>query len=619
VQNQELILNDRFFEQLAGRDCAIECSNFSGAEKAYLIARAFRRQQESCLIVVSSTKQGERLLEDLRFFIGDPQAQLLLFPAYNILPYKFLSYHNEIAGNRIRVLYQLLAGKTPSIVVITVEALLSKIIPRNEISRYAELLLVGEEIERDYLVSKLISGGYTNTAIVEEPGDFSIRGGIIDVFSPLYADPLRIEFYGDLVESMRFFSASSQRKFDDLNEAVILPAREVVLDSRSLPEIISRIRTLANELDVPVTHTRSVIDKLRTNEDLTGFESLLPLIYAQPNTIFEYMPQNSMLILDNPAELEKAADETEESLLGNYALAREEKRLCVSPELLHLKWSQAAPFIFERNPLVFRPLEVLKTEAAAPKTRRFKAAVEHNAELSLALRHPREKENLLAPLAEWLAEKIRSGYVTRIVCRTDSQADRLQLLLAPYGLQPVHLDEFSETGLNREQFGICIGQVSGGFVWPGANLALVTDDEIFGVRKQRRTPGRTRPAAQLLDMQELKKDDLIVHNDHGIGQYGGLTKLTVEGLTNDFLIIVYRGGDKLYLPVDRMSVVHKYMGVDGVTPVLDTLGGKSWERLKSKAKNRPKRLPGNFSNFTHGAKWIKGMPFPVRTAMFRIL
>ena len=267
--------------------------------------------------MVSSTKQGERVMEDLRFFIGDPDTPILFFPSYNILPFKFLSYHNEIAGNRIRVLYQLLAERTPSIVVITVEALLNKIIPRNEISRYAELLIVGEEIERDYLISKLISGGYSNTAIVEEPGDFSIRGGIIDIFSPLYMDPLRIEFYGDLVESMRFFSASSQRKFDDINEAVILPAREVVLDNKLLPEIISRIRTLASELDVPVTHTRNVIDKLRTNEELTGLESLLPLIYPQLDTIFEYIPQNSMLVLDNPAELEKAADETEESLVRN--------------------------------------------------------------------------------------------------------------------------------------------------------------------------------------------------------------------------------------------------------------------------------------------------------------
>ena len=150
----------------------------------------------------------------------------------------------------------------------TVDATLQKIVPRHEISRYAELVLAGEEIERDYLISKLISGGYTKTAIVEEPGDFSVRGGIIDIFSPLYTDPLRIEFYGDFVESLRFFSASSQRKLKSINEAVILPAREVILDKQQLPNIISGISALASELEVPRRHTRQVIDKIRTDEDL---------------------------------------------------------------------------------------------------------------------------------------------------------------------------------------------------------------------------------------------------------------------------------------------------------------------------------------------------------------
>jgi transcription-repair coupling factor (superfamily II helicase) len=512
----------------------------------------------------------------------------------------------------------LLAEQTPSIVVITVEALLKKIIPRHEISRYAELLIVGEEIERDYLVSKLISGGYSNTAIVEEPGDFSIRGGIIDIFSPLYEDPLRIEFYGDLVESMRFFSASSQRKFDDINEAVILPAREVILDSPSLPDIISRIRTLANELDVPVTHTRNVIDKLRKNEELSGLESLLPLIYPQLDTIFEYISQNSLLVLDNPAELEKAAGETEESVVGNYALAREEKRLCVPPELLYLNWSQASALLYERNPLVFKSLDVRRIEEALnTQPRRFKAAIEHNTDLILALKNPRERENFFGPLVEWLRDKEQFGFATLVACRTESQADRLKLLLAPYGLQPVNVGRFSETGQNRRQIGICIGQVSGGFVWSGANLALVTDDEIFGVRKQRRQAGRTRPAAPLLDMQELKRDDLIVHNDHGIGQYGGLAKLTVEGLTNDFLIIVYKGGDRLYLPVDRMSVVHKYMGVDGVTPVLDTLGGKSWERLKSRVKKSAEKIAGELLKLYARRKVDRGHAFSALDSYFQ--
>jgi len=593
VQKQDLILDETFYQQLSRRDGAVEIFGFSGSEKAYVIAKVFLQQRVSCLVIVSTPRQGEQLIEDLRFFIGNPDTPILFFPSYNTLPFKFLSYHNEIAGNRIRVLYQMLEETAPVIVVTTVEALIKKIIPRNHLSRYTELLMVGEEIERDYLVSKLISGGYAPTAIVEEPGDFSIRGGIIDIFSPLYADPLRIEFYGDLVESMRFFSATSQRKFDDINEAVILPAREVILENRRLPEIISRVRTLANELDLPVTNTRNVVNKLRNNEELSGIESLIPLIYPELDSIIDYIPQNSLVFLDNPGELEKAANETEQSVANNYDLARDERRLCVPPAELYLNWSRALAKVSERKPLVFKALEVIKIEElpqASPP--RFKAAVEHNADLSLALRNSRERENLFGPLAEWLTDKTQSGYVTRIACRTESQAERLRLLLAPYDFHPGLANGFSEGSLERGRLAICIGQVSGGFVWPGASLALVTDDEIFGVRKQRRKSAIPRPATQLLDMQELKIDDLIVHNDHGIGQYGGLAKLTVEGLTNDFLVIAYKGGDKLYLPVDRMSVVQKYMGVDGVTPVLDTLGGKSWERLKIKVKKSAEKIAG---------------------------
>ncbi len=303
MQNQEIISYNDLIEQLTERERSIECLGFSGSEKAYLIAKFFLQRRVPVLVVASSTKQAEQLIEDLGFFAGDSELPILFFPPYNILPFKFLSYHNETAGHRVRVLYQLLEETAPSVVVTTIDALLQKLIPRHQISRYAELVIAGEEIERDYLISKLISGGYTKTAIVEEPGDFSIRGGIVDIFSPLYPDPLRIEFYGDFVESLRFFSAASQRKLKNINEAVILPAKEVILDKQLLPNIISAIRVLANELDVPVTHTRKVIDKLRYDESLSGIESLIPLIYPQLDTLFDYIPLNSLMITLNYEEL----------------------------------------------------------------------------------------------------------------------------------------------------------------------------------------------------------------------------------------------------------------------------------------------------------------------------
>jgi transcription-repair coupling factor (superfamily II helicase) len=610
VQNQEIISYNNLIEQLTERERSIECIGFSGSEKAYLIAKIFSQLKVPLLVVASSTKQAEQFIEDLRFFAGDQELPILFFPPYNILPFKFLSYHNETAGHRIRVLYQLLEEIAPAVVVTTVGALLQKLVPRHEISRYAELVIAGEEIERDYLVSKLISGGYVKTAIVEEPGDFSIRGGIIDIFSPLYPDPLRIEFYGDFVESLRFFSASSQRQLKSIHEAVILPAKEVILDKQLLPTIISSIRVLANELDVPVTHTRKVIDQLRNDEALSGIESLIPLIYPQLDTLFDYIPQNSLIVTLNQEDLEKTADETEERVLNNYTSACDEKRLCVAPGALYQKWSQTSAVLLEKNPLVFKMLEVSKSQHP-PQVRplQFNVTIADNSDLSMALKNPTEKENLFQPLVDWLGDKVRSGGTALAVCRTESQADRLQSLLDAYGLSMKRLKDFSQVQNNQGQLCVCIGQVSGGFVWPAQLLALVTDDEIFGVRHQRRKYTKPRPRTQLLDMQELKKNDLIVHDDHGIGQYGGLEKLKVEGLTNDFLVLVYKAGDKLYLPVDRMSVVQKYMGVDGVTPVLDTLGGKSWEKVKSRIKKSAEKIAGELLKLYARRKIDRGYPF----------
>jgi len=610
VQNQEIISYKELIEHLPEPERSIECIGFSDSAKAYLIANIFLQRKVPLLVVASSTKQAEALIEDLRFFAGDEQLPILFFPPVNILPFKFLSYHNETAGNRIRVLYQLLEATGPAVVVTTVGALLQKLIPRHEISRYAELVIAGEEIERDYFVSKLISGGYVKTAIVEEPGDFSVRGGIIDIFSPLYPDPLRIEFYGDFVESLRFFSASSQRQFKSIHEAVILPAKEVILDKQSLPTIISRIRVLANELDVPVTHTRKVIDQLRNDEALSGIESLMPLIYPKLDTLFDYIPQNSQIVALNQEELEKAAGEIEQRVLNNYAAACDEKRLCVAPESLYQEWSRTSAVLLEKKPLVFKMLGVSKSQhppQAHPL--QFSVTIADNSDLNMALKNPAEKENLLQPLVDWLKDQVRSGCTALAVCRTESQAGRLQSLLDAYGIAMKRLTGFSQVQHNRGQVCVCIGQVSGGFVWPAQLLALVSGDEIFGVRHQHRKYTKPRPRTQLLDMQELKQDDLIVHDDHGIGRYGGLEKLKVEGLTSDFLVLIYKAGDKLYLPVDRMSVVQKYMGVDGVTPVLDTLGGKSWEKVKSRVKKSAEKIAGELLKLYARRKINRGYPF----------
>ena len=202
----------------------------------------------------------------------------------------------------------------------------------------------------------------------------------------------------------------------------------------------------------------------------------------------------------------------------------------------------------------------------------------------------------MAPLVNWLEERQKQGFVTAVVCGTAAQAERLKSLLAPYGLQ-VRTSEtfpFWKRGIEGRdgRVYVCPGKVSTGFVWPIEGLAVLTEQEIFGARKRRKKTRKGLAARQLLAFEDLKTDDLVVHEEHGIGQYKYLKKMDISGVDNDFILIVYRDGDKLYLPVERMNLIKKYMGVEGTIPVLDKMGGVSWDKVKQKAKKSAQKIAG---------------------------
>jgi transcription-repair coupling factor (superfamily II helicase) len=608
--NQEKISIETLIDKINERKQAIECTGLEESAKAYLILRIYQKHKGPIFLLTPSQKYAERLLEDLRFFAGIDESRLLYFPPYNILPFKFLSYHNETAARRIRTLYQLIEGDGPSIVVTTVEALLQRIIPRKEISNFAELIMVDEEIERDDLMEKMIFGGYTRTAIVEEPGDFSIRGGIMDVFSPMYPDPLRIEFFGDTVESIRSFSAASQRKIKNLKEAIILPAREAVLIKERIPLIISRIRQRASELDIPVSSIRKTISRIKNEGLFPGVESLIPMLYPSLDTLFDYLADHTLFIHTEPEEMGKAAVELQTQTIREFALACSENRLCVEPESLYLKYEELSDTLLKKKPVTLRTLPILKEERDKnQKPLQYAFSTHDNSDVSLALKTHIEKERLLLPLAQWVNENKQSGLNTLIVCHSGPQAGRLISLLAPYNIKLVKIDGFSDIAQGKGFNFICLGRISSGFVWPDESLAVIAENEVFAVKHRSRLKQKQSVHAKLLAFEDLKKEDLIVHTEHGIGRYDGLIKLKINGSTNDFLLIIYKDSDKLYLPVDRMNMVQKYMGVDGIGPVLDKMGGKSWERIKNSVKRTAEKIAGELLKLYAARKIEKGFAF----------
>ncbi len=608
-QNQENITFKSLINKILHRDCGIDCIGLSGSDTAFFVSRLYSEHRTPFIVIVPSQKQGEIFINDLSFFINESELHVIHFPSYNILPFKKLSYHNETAAKRISALYRIINDEVPLIIVTTVSALLQKLIPKQEICNYAELIMVGEDIERDHLIEKLISGGYVRSAIVEEPGDFCIRGGILDIFSPLYPDPLRIELFGDTVDSLRFFSAATQRTIKIIKEAVILPAREVILKKESIVQIIGRIRQHASDLDMPVTKIRAIVDIIKKEGFFSGIEGLIPLIYPKLDTFFDYLPDNANFVLIEPKNLENIAIESQEQAKINYQNACMERRLCVEPDSLYLRWLEVKEMLLQKKPLALRMLPVLSESWDREMTfPQYNFSVINNTSINEQLKCRRGDEKQYLPLADWINDKKRFGQTTVIVCSNRARAGKLKSILSPYGIQAKFVDSFHHVKLSTNCVYICHGALSSGFVLPDLSLAIITEDEIFGKQHRKVKPKQPIQIEQLL-FEDLKKGDFVVHTEHGIGRYDDLVKLKINGATNDFLLIYYRDDDKLYLPVERMNMAQKYVGVDGMQPVLDKMGGKSWDRVKKRVKKSVEKIAGELLKLYAARKFNKGYAY----------
>ncbi|MBS3809206.1 MAG: transcription-repair coupling factor [Desulfobacterales bacterium] len=622
AQAEDISVIEAVSDRLQQGAASVTCTGAAGAERAYMLSRLSRRLKRPLFIMVPGMNEAESLVQDLAFFSDtDDAPPVYLFPPYNILPFKRVAYHNETAARRIRILYQLaVGGNTGQVVVAPVETLLQKIIPRRELCDYAELIMVNEETERDRLVEKLNAGGYAHTAMVEEPGEYSIRGGIFDIFSPMYDNPVRIEFFGDTVDSIRFFSASTQRKISSAQEAVVLPAREAILEKHRVSDVIARAREQRMDAGLSRSAEDEFVERLRTEGVFAGIESLLPLIYPEPDTVFDYLPDRALMVEYDAPAIEKAALKKEDMASRNYVSACNDNRMCVKPELIYQDWRTAKDLLKSRQRLAFRLIDVNAPESPDESDQdSFDLGADDNSDIESTLLARRRGDQALTPLADWIEQNRSSACATLMVCRSKSQAERLMDLTEGYGIRPEIVDSFSQIRFLSSAPAICIGRLSSGFVWPGERIAVITDREIFGtkVRQKSRKENRQAVKTALLDFADLNAGDLVVHVDHGIGQYRGLEKITLEGITNDFLVLEYRGGDKLFLPVDRMDMVQKYMGVEGAAPVIDRLGGTSWGKVKEKARKSVEKIAGELLDLYAERRVKKGHAYSAPDSYYK--
>ncbi len=559
-----------------GAGSSLKLTGLYGSSRAYLLAEAFRLMRRPVLAVLPGPEEAEAFAEDLRFFMG--REEVLVYPSPEMLPFELQPPHQDIQAQRMEVFFNFLTRR-PFIAVTPASNLLQKVTPRESLSQRVVIIKKGEEVDRDALLSTLQETGYSRMTMVEERGEMSVRGGILDIFPPMYDSPLRIEFFGDEVESIRTFDISTQRSLKEIDETRILPSRESTLMKSLRMGARERLIERAEELGLAREAWEPLSERLRDGA-LSGLDALLPLLHGKLDTLFDYLLQDSLVAVVEPdlsfSGMERAAKEAASSA-SRFV---ERKEFFVDPASLYMTPEEAWGLVGKRAVLS------LQSIASGPEV-----STESNIDIRQEISF-RKGEELFKPLADrvatWLDEKKR----VFLTAHNRGQAERTRELLEDYGLRPTIIKAGEFASIDSSGFFVATGSLSTGFRLSSEALVVISEEEVFGERVKRRAPPSRKLEAFLTQLQDLSPGDFIVHKQHGIGLYRGLKRLGVDGIDNEFLLIEYRGGDKLYLPVWRMDLVSKYHGLEGSSPELDKLGGQGWEKTKRKVKQAVEKLAG---------------------------
>ncbi|MCX7823519.1 MAG: transcription-repair coupling factor [Syntrophobacterales bacterium] len=556
----------------------------------------------SIVVVAPNDNEAKKVYRELAFFMGvdhlsrakrDPfEDKLLIFPSrgYGKKP---LEDAFSSKSDRLRVLTRLVWSSDPTVLVTSAPALLDRLPPRWVIEEHTLHIRKGDLIPED-LTEKLLSWGYMEVKLVEVVGDFSVRRDIVDCFIPLYPFPVRIELWGREVESLRLFNPISQRSFSDLDEILIVPNSELVLDKEVKKRLEQR---LLEDLQQGLLDPSYVTKWIKSIEggDLGEWERFIGIAYERTELLYDYLPPKVLWAwLETDRAFDEMVNRYKESLNSTkpktdqwiqpverwlehpdtimnrlrkeWALWSDDFRSLIGPSR-----DDIPVIILEAQNLMGFRDEIISGEEKQPFS---------------------FMEGLARKISTWQEKSLRVA----IVCSYPHQGERLRNMLEHYGVPAKVIPEaFSYSDIEEWDRGslrqvlIFIGNLEEGFYLPHEHLAILSERELFGVSTSRKVR-RSIKGLYLSSFQDLSEGDFVVHLHHGIGIYRGLTHVRVGDTEGDFLVIEYEGGDRLYVPVDKLRRVQKYIGSEEGPPRIDRLGSNRWETLKKKARESAERV-----------------------------
>ncbi len=581
MNNPLLELNEyvRLKEALSKRKGPIFVSGCVESQKVQLISSLMDKSLWT-LVVTYNDVRAKELYDDFRNFTDD----VWVYPARDLLFYNADVHGSVITSQRINVLAKL-SESTNGVVITTVDGLMEHLMPLQAFKDSVITLVEGEETDNEDLKKQLVYMGYEREAKVEQPGQFSVRGGIIDIYPFTMENPVRIEFWGDDIDSIRIYDAESQRSIERLEAVDIYPASELVLTEDILESGVSRIRKaldsqlklLRKDMKGDVADrlkfvTEEVVESLENGWRSGNTESFLKYFYEDTAGLTDYMSKFQCFI-DEPQRVAEKASAVE--LEFNESMYNRLEKGVILPKQADVLFDTKYVFakLADSNSCQLSGIDF--NEKRLPVKEKFNISVKSTGSYNGSF------DMLLGDLKRWKKEKYR----VLLLSPVKSRAERLARELREYELLANYSEDSNKSIVPGEILVSC-GKLHRGFEYPLIRYVVITENDMFG-RDKKKSKYRKKSGLsgkKLQDFAELSVGDYVIHENHGLGIYKGIEKVMVEGIEKDYIKLEYGDGGKLFVPVTQMDIIQKYAVSEGKLPKLNKLGSPDWNKTRTKVK-----------------------------------
>lgn len=579
-----------------------------GSARSVLVAILQKAVNQPVLLITNQLTQAQQLYEDL---VELTESEIVhLYPVNELLATEVAVASPELRSQRITALTEW--SQQDNGILIAPVAALKRILPPKDYWRKHQLTVqVGEEIVIADYMSALVKMGYERVDMVATPGEFSMRGGIIDMYPITEENPIRVELFDNEIDSVRYFDVMSQRSLAKITKVTIQPVTELLLMEedynrasgkleQALATSLKKLKTVESK-ELLAEHIGYDLDRLKGQERFQEIYKYNTYFYDKPASLLDYLPDEGCLILDEMGRIQETANQLDhEEAEWIEAMLTDHKFI---PEL-NLSFDWQTTWQKMRQPKVYLSVFLRHIANTAPQNI-----------VNLSSRTMQQFHGQMNLLENEMQRWSKAEYSIVILAPNPQRAEKVQAILQDYHINAVLADD--SVTFPAKQPLVMVGQLTSGFELPLHKLAVLTENELFKTKTVRRKQKKQKisNAERIKSYQELKIGDYVVHVNHGIGRFVGIETLEVNNMHKDFMLLKYNGDDKLFVPIDQIDLVQKYVGAEGKEPKLYKLGGSEWKKVKGKVQSKVEDIADDLIKLYAEREATKGYAFSEDTVM----